>query len=238
MAAQTPQLKVTLFVLTWNGQALLARCLPRLAKQTYPNCRVVIIDNASTDDSGDYVTEQFPQFELIANEKNLGFSQGINIGLRTITDFSADHLILLLNNDVYVEPTWLAEMVAAWQAANKQNDIGVAGCQLRFPDGSIQHVGGKIDRLLAFSHHLTTIPEGEVVDVDYVTGAAFIFSAETLQQVGQLDQLFSPFYYEEVDYCYRVRAAGKRVIVFPHITAIHDESASVSQVSWTKSGGI
>ena len=223
---------VTLLVLNWNGRALLERSLPRLLKQTYRPYRVVVVDNASTDDSAEFITTHYPTVTFIQNADNLGFSHGINAGLDALGPLEPDSLLLLLNNDVYVEPDWLSGFVAAWVSAE---NVGVAGCQLLFPNGSVQHLGGYLDNT-AMSHHILQLddPAATVVDVDYVTGAALLVSAETIQTLGSLDNFFSPFYYEETDFCYRIRAAGKRVVVFPQVNAIHDESSTVRQVTGLK----
>ncbi len=234
MASQAPQPKVTLFVLNWNRQQMLAHCLDMLAEQTYTDLRTVVIDNGSVDDSVAMVKARYPDVSLIENRENVGFGRGINVGLRTVDDFSAEHLLVLLNNDVVIERDWLAQMVCCWQATA---NVGIASCTL-MEDAAVVHTGGRINAVSGFSEHYAEVGDRSVCDADYVTGAAFMFSAETLQQVGLFDELFAPLYYEEVDYCYRVRATGKRIVVFRQIEAQHAQSTSVDAVPGLKAKSI
>ncbi|VAW32941.1 Glycosyl transferase, group 2 family protein, partial [hydrothermal vent metagenome] len=217
-----------ILVLNWNGRSLLQTCLPLLLNQTYSNYEVVVVDNGSSDASVSFVTEQFPQVRLIQNEGNLGFSRGINAGLRQI---NAD-VVVLLNNDVLVQPDWLAELLRPFQ---EDSQIGIIGSKLLYPDGTIQHLGAELTFPLARSQHFL-YKEADVdglpavQDVPYVTGAAMAVHRSVLAQIGLLDEMFHPFYYEEVDFCYRARKAGFRVVVATQAVAIHDESASMDKV--------
>ena len=226
---------VTLIILNWNGADLLPKMLPPLFSQTLDNFHTIIVDNASDDNSVAYIKENYPQIELIENRENLGFSKGINVGLKAVLYEPPDYTILL-NNDVIVSETWLEKLVTALE---NETNIGVAGCKLLFPNRTIQHLGGYVEYPLTYGHHLhVREPDTEqitdVTDVEYVTGAAMVITKPALQTVGLLDERFSPFYFEETDYCYMVRNAGFRVVVIPSATAIHDESTSVEKVSGLK----
>ena len=221
-------LSAAILVLNWNGRSLLQTCLPLLFNQTYINYEVVVVDNDSTDDSVTFVNEQFPQVRLIKNEENLGFSRGINAGLRQI---HAD-VVVLLNNDVLVQPDWLTELL---RPLHDDANIGVIGSKLLYPDGTIQHLGAELTYPLAHSRHFHYKEPGSdqltgLHDVPYVTGAAMAIHRGVLEAVGLLDEGFHPFYYEEVDYCYRAKAAGFRVVVATQAVAVHDESTSMNKV--------
>lgn len=229
-AAET--LSVAILVLNWNGRSLLASCLPLLLEQTYPHYQVVVVDNGSSDESVPFLRQQFPQVRLIQNEENLGFSRGINAGLRQINS----DVVVLLNNDVLVQPTWLAELIRPFQEASQ---IGIVGSKLLYPDGTIQHLGAELTYPLAHSRHfhhkkaaVGDVPA--VQDVPYVTGAAMAVHRSVFSQIGLLDEMFHPFYYEEVDFCYRAKAAGFRVVVAAQATAVHNESASMNKVQGLK----
>ncbi|MGB1249261.1 MAG: glycosyltransferase family 2 protein [Candidatus Promineifilaceae bacterium] len=220
---------VTILILNWNGKQLLSDCLHPLLKQTYKNYHVILIDNASSDDSVAFVRAQFPSVEVVENDHNVGFAKGNNVGLRLPKVRSADYTILL-NNDVVVPHDWLATFVAEMEQIP---NLGVAGCKLLFPNGTIQHLGGvvKFPEVVAQHPHQFEADRNQISqaqDADYVTGAAFAISRQALETVGVLDELFSPFYFEEVDYCYRVRAVGLRVVLLPNIVAMHDESATMN----------
>ena len=221
-------LSVAILILNWNGRSLLETCLPLLLNQTYSNYKIIVVDNGSTDASISFVAEKFPQIQVIQNEDNLGFSRGMNVGLRQIT---AD-VTVLLNNDVLVQPNWLKELIRPFTTSS---EIGIVGCKLLYPDGTIQHLGAELSYPLAHSHHfhhkeadVADLPA--IQDVPYVTGAAIALHRSVIDEIGLLDESFHPFYYEEADYCYRAKAAGFRVVVATQAVAIHNESTSINKV--------
>jgi GT2 family glycosyltransferase len=218
--------RVTAMVLNWNGKELLATCLPPLLEQDYPDYELVVIDNGSEDGSIAYVREQFPEVAILDNGRNLGYSGGLNAGMRQ----AEGEIVVLLNNDVIVLGRhWLRQLVAPFRTGRR---VGITGCKLYFPDGkTLQHAGARLTYPLAYSEHIGYLEEDRgqydrQVEVDYVTGAAVALSQEVIREVGLLDESFAPIYYEEVDLCYRIRAAGYRVLYVPEAAAIHDESAS------------
>jgi len=220
---------VTLLVLNWNGRSLLPLCLPPLIALDYPRYEIVLADNGSTDDSLAYVREHFPQVQVMAHGENLGFSRGMNAAMRQI----GSEIIVLLNNDVAVRPDWLTELVRPFSDPT----VGITGSKLLYPDGqTIQHAGAELSYPLAHSHHfhfqeVDTGQADSLREVPYVTGAALAVHRRVLDEIGLFDEQFSPFYYEEVDWCYRVREAGYRVLLVGTAVAIHHESASLKRVS-------
>ncbi len=223
---------VAVLILNWNGRSLLATCLPPLLSQAYPHYEVVLIDNGSTDDSLAYMAEHFPQVSIIPLPENIGYARGYNAAFKQcVADF-----IVLLNNDVIVHEGWLAELIRPFA---QDPTIGIVGSKLLFPDGTIQHLGGHLDYPLALGLHTdyrqpdVNGPE-EIFDAPYVTGAALAIPQPLLTSLNYFDEAFTPFYYEETDLCYRVRAAGYRVVVNPQATGIHDESTTMWRVSGQK----
>ncbi|MCP5101076.1 MAG: glycosyltransferase family 2 protein, partial [Chloroflexi bacterium] len=223
---------VSVLVLNWNGRSLLANTLPPLLVQDYPNYEVVLVDNASTDDSVAFVQQQFPQVRVVQHAENLGFSRGYNV---VLANQQAD-IVLLMNNDVVATPECIT---AVTRPLITDNNIGIVGGKLLFPNNSIQHAGATLTYPLATSNHFHYKEDdtGQVPpqkDVNYVTGAVMAISQQVLTNVGLLDSGFYPFYYEEVDYCYRVRAAGYRVVAVSDNLGIHDESTSMKRVKGKK----
>lgn len=209
---------VTLIVLNWNGRALLHACLTAVETLDYPDRRIILADNASTDDSVAFVQAHFPGVDILPTGGNLGYAGGNNAALRQVTT----PLAVLLNPDVIVPPDWLHTMVTAVGADPR---IAIAGCKLIFPDGTLQHSGGFVSppRALPAQRTLGADLQG-VHDVDYVTGAALLVRQTFWQTAGLLDDGFF-MYFEEVDWCARARQAGRRVVVVSDATAVHDESA-------------
>jgi GT2 family glycosyltransferase len=216
-------MKASVIVLSWNGMDYLADCLDAVLSQDYPDLEVIVVDNGSTDGSADFVEQHYPQVRLIRNARNLGFAAGNNVGLRAATG----DVLVLLNQDTVVRPRWLQTLVTTLEDPT----IGIVGCKLLYPDGTIQHAGGRIVDARGSSRH---IGRGEMdagqhdaaQDVDFVTGAALAVSREAFIRVGPLDEGFMPAYYEDTDWSYRVREAGLRVVYCPDSLATHYESTS------------
>ena len=223
-----PWPSVTIYVLNWNGRPLLETCLPPLTRLDYPNFTIVLIDNGSEDDSVNWTKTNFPAIRIIQNETNLGFSRGMNVGLRRCRE----EIAVLLNTDVEVRPDWLKELV---RPIAENPAIGVTGAKLYFGDGrTLQHAGAMIEWPLGIGRHRfyrqeDTGQANEMRDVDYVTGAAMAIARPVLEKIGFFDEDFTPFYYEETDFCLRAKAAGFRVVYAPRAVAIHHESLTFRQ---------
>ena len=217
----------SIIVINWNGGTYLEACLESLLTEVTAKDEIIVVDNNSTDDSVGLLRSQFPDVKLLPNERNLGFAGGANVGLRA----AHSEVLVLLNPDVVVCAGWLN----ALKSALEDGRVGVVGCKLYYPgDKIIQHAGGIIDLPLATANHhgYRQRDEGQwdrERDVDYVTGASFALRRDMLGKVGFFDKEFFPGYFEEVDYCYRVRKAGHRVIYVPGAVAIHHEYASLEE---------
>jgi len=214
---------ISAIVLSWNGKKYIADCLDALLAQDYAHLELLVVDNGSTDGTPELVAEQYPLVTLIRNGRNLGFAPGNNIGLRAATG----DLLVLLNQDTRVQPGCLAALAATFADPS----IGVAGCKLLYPDGTIQHAGGYLYGSRGESEHLGchAADDGrydQVADVDYATAAVVAISRAALERIGLLDEGFAPAYYEDTDWCFRARAAGFRVVVQPQAVVIHHESAT------------
>ncbi|MDH7474362.1 MAG: glycosyltransferase family 2 protein [Anaerolineae bacterium] len=218
-------MKVSVIIPVWNGREYLPGCLDSLLAQDYPDFEVIVVDNASADSSADLVAEKYPQVRLIQNLQNLGFAGGCNVGLQV----AQGDTFVLLNQDTIVRPGWLRALVKALQ----KPEVGVAGCKILYPNGkTIQHAGGWIEWPLGLAHHYG---QGEQDDgqwdeprqVDYVTGAAMAFRRDILEKAGQMDEEFWPGYFEDSDFCFRVREAGHETWYIPEAVIVHVEGISI-----------
>ncbi|MBN1140004.1 MAG: glycosyltransferase family 2 protein, partial [Anaerolineae bacterium] len=203
--------------------AYIADCLEALLAQEHPAVEIMVVDNGSTDGTADIVAERFPQARLIRNHRNLGFSAGNNVGLKA----ASGELLVLLNVDTQVHAGWLAALADAFNDPS----IGIAGCKLLYPDGSIQHAGGFMYGSRGDAEHLGRFAPDDgrfdmQADVEYVTGAALAIRRSALDQIGLLDEGFSPIYYEDTDLCFRAREAGWRVVYVPQAVVTHHESTT------------
>ena len=208
-------MQISVVIPVWNGKSVVLDCLKALYAHSSDALKEVIcVDNASADDSVAQIKAKFPQATVIENPVNVGFAGGVNIGIRA----SSGDLTVLLNQDCLLKAGW----DTAFQMALSQNDkFGIVGCTIFNGDGTLNHAGAELKRPLATGHHFTEKVADAPQAVDYVTGAVFGITRQTINAIGLLDEGFYPAYYEEVDYCYRARRAGLETVYVPQATAVH-----------------
>jgi len=213
----------SVIVPTWNAGVLIDDCLASINTQLADADELIVIDNASHDDTPDRIADRFPHVKLVRLSENTGFAGGVNCGLQ----LARGDKLILINQDVVLHADCLAALSA-------QLTIGpaIVGGKLLYPDGvTVQHAGGIIrwPRAIA-DHYGYRQPDDSrwntAREVDYVTGAVLALNRAVLETIGLLDEGFYPAYYEEVDYCFRARAARARVIYEPAAVAIHYETQS------------
>ena len=208
-------MRVSVVIPLWNGVDSIGACLRSLFDQPHPQLEEVIcVDNASSDGSDVLVAAEFPQVRLLVQPVNLGFAGGVNVGA------AAAHgdLIALLNQDCLVQPGWVDAYTAVFASAP---DCGIVGSVIVNADGSINHAGARITRPLAYGEHLLAAPGAGPYVADYVNGAFVCCRRDVWQALGGMDESFYPAYYEESDYCYRLRRRGYEVMVAPAARATH-----------------
>jgi GT2 family glycosyltransferase len=224
--------KASVIILVWNGMDYLEACLDSVLTQEFASFEVVVVDNGSCDGSTEFVAGHYPQVRLIRNERNLGFAVGNNIGLEA----ASGEILVLLNQDTQVHAGWLEALVGTFDDPT----IGIAGCKLLYPGGTIQHAGGYEYGPRGESGHLGRYAQGDggvdqLLDVEFVTAAALAISRTALERVGALDEGFSPAYYEDNDWCLRARRQGFRVVYQPLAVATHYESTSTDASRFSRS---
>jgi len=223
---------VSIVILTWNSANFIETCLESLSWQTYRPFEVIVADNASKDGTLKKAKE-CPQCGIVkkflANERNLGCAGGNNVGWRA----SSGEIVVILNPDTVVEKTWLEELAGALQS---DPEAAVAGCKIYYPNSHIlQHAGGKIHPN-GMTTHLGNGEEDkgqydELRTVDYVTGAALAVKRKILEEIGGFDEDYDPAYFEETDFCYKVRKKGCKVIYVPKSVLYHYESPGLTKNS-------
>ncbi|RZI95829.1 MAG: glycosyltransferase family 2 protein [Microbacterium sp.] len=200
-------------VLNWRDAPSTAVCVASLLAEDGV-ASVVLVDNESTGElralAGDRVT-------LIEQPDNLGFSRGVNVGLRHALSLGAD-AALVINNDATLEPHAFAAMVDAWQEHGGR--AGLIAPIVRYADGTLQSSGGRVRGIDAATDDLVGAARA-----NYLTWACVLVPRATLEEVGLLDERFF-MYWEDVDYGLRVLDAGRELVVAEHATVIHEKSKS------------
>jgi len=207
--------------LSWNGQNDTLACFESLQKLDYPNKRLLLVDNGSTDGTPEAVANQFPTVELIRNETNLGFAAGMNVGLRHALSQKADYIIMV-NNDTIIDPAALQKMIPLFG-----DDVGMVAPKIYYaaePD-RIWSVGGLKNPLTLemagdARGDIDREQWAEVLERDYFNGCALLLSSPFLEEVGLFDERFF-MYYEDSDLSIRARQAGYRLLLSPHSHVWH-----------------
>lgn len=240
---------VGIVIVNYNTRDLLRRCLETVLASEGIGYRVCVVDNASSDGSAELVAGMFPQVALIANDENLGYPAANNQGLRALgfgSSMAADapRYALLLNADTEVPQDGLARTIAY---ADSAADIGVVGPKLVRLDGSLDlacrrsfptpevsfyRMSG-LARLFPKSrrfgqYNLTYLDEDQTAEVDSVVGAFMMVRREAIGAAGLLDESFF-MYGEDLDWAYRIKQAGWRVMYYPEVTVLHVKRASSRQ---------
>lgn len=207
---------VLIAILNWNGQHYLKQFLPSVLQTNYSNFKILLIDNASTDDSVAFVQAEFPEVSVKVLPENLGFAGGYNAGLQ---NEYADYFVLL-NSDVEVTPNWLQPLISQME---KEPKIAVIQPQIRSfaQKNHFEHAGaagGFIDlwgfpfcRGRIFNHVEANENQYDTnIEVFWATGAAFCIRAELWEAEKGLDEDFFA-HMEEIDLCWRLKNKGYQI---------------------------
>lgn len=219
---------VSVIVLNWNGEEFIRRSLNSIRELEYTNIEVIIVDNASTDKSADIIKREFPEFRLLRNSKNLGFSAGMNVGIRA----SQGDLILLCNNDVIAHPASLSYMVSTI----RPKEVGIVGGLILYaePSDVIGSLGGKFDAVTGMiwaegqgrKLNATKGVEKDLIeDLDYVSGCAFLTRKDVVRKIGLFDEQFA-LLGQDLDWCLKARRTGFRCVLVPSAIIWHFSSYS------------
>jgi len=238
-------LDLSIVIVNWNVSQLLRRCLSSIqTNRGSLSLEVIVVDNASSDDSVSMIRREFPQVRLITNQENLGYTGGNNVGAKE----ARGRYLFILNPDTEIVEDALQQMLVYM---DEHSEVGAVGPQLIYPDGSIQSSRRRFPRLgtMFFQgtslhwrwfpdnkfvrlHYVSDRSEDELQSVDWLVGAALLIRRETWREVGPFDTQFF-MYADEVDWCNRCRRAGWEIHYFPDAKIIHDEHKSAAQISTT-----
>jgi GT2 family glycosyltransferase len=214
---------VWVVVLHWKNYSSTRNALRSLGQISYPNYRVLIVDNCSEDGSIEQLQAEFPAHTFLLNEENLGFSRGCNRGIRQAYSQGADYL-LLLNNDMEVEPDFLEPAV---DMARSNKLVGLVTGKILFGDrrNVIWHATGYIHalRIQGMSRAGNKVDSGEwdtACATNWGSGAMLLIPRKTIEGVGLLPEEYF-FGSEEWDYSTSVRRAGLKIMYVPNFRGYH-----------------
>jgi GT2 family glycosyltransferase len=218
--------RVSIVTVTFDAAAFVGPFLEALARLTYPDLEIVVVDNASRDETVALVRRALPTAIVVEPGRNLGFPAGSNLGAAR----ASGEVLLFLNPDTR-PPADAVERLA--DAVWTRHEIGAAGCRLVFPDGRIESAGGTLGRdgqgwNRGWGERDTGAYAAEA-DVDYVTGAALAIRRALFAEVGGFHEGYFPGFYEDAELGIRLRQLGYRSVYLPEPTIVHLEGQSMGR---------
>jgi GT2 family glycosyltransferase len=215
--------RVSVVMVLYGGWKLAVRAISALAANTPAPFELILVDNASPDDSLAQVEQRVEGATILRNEQNVGFGAASNQGAR----LARGRLLCLLNSDALVEPGWLAPLLETLD----EPDVGAAAPLYLNEDGSVQEAGSVVDSI---GHAHAYGREGDASDfryrfrreVDFASAACLLIPTELFLDVGGFDEIYAPGYYEDTDLCFKLRARGLRTIFEPRSRVVHVQHGS------------
>jgi len=223
---------VSIVIVSFNTKELTRQCLEKVEKYAagIPH-EIFVIDNASTDGSADMVAAEFSWVHLIRMTENKGFAGGNIPGMKR----ARGRYVLLLNSDAFLD-TGVLESTLSYM--DDRSHVGILGCKLTNPDGSMQPsarmLPGPLNKILHITGLAARFPKSkffgrvdytwwdhsEPRSVGWVVGAFFMIRRETMADIGLLDDRYF-LYFEEIDYCLTAKRAGWDVVFYPYARVVH-----------------
>ncbi|HTK16976.1 MAG TPA: glycosyltransferase [Acidimicrobiia bacterium] len=221
---------ISIVIPCYDGVEHTRVCLETLGRVITPGlaCEVIVVDDASSDGTQRYLRDAARDNEwlhVLRNDRNEGYLESVNRGAEAATG----EILVFLNNDTISFTSWISALAGTFR---RFPDAGVVGGKLLYPDGRVQEAGGMVFRdgsaakFGAFDPALTAPLYNFVRDVDYCSGALLATPRALFEELGGFDAAYAPGYYEDTDYCFRVRAQGRRVLYQPASAIVHVEGGT------------
>ncbi len=235
--------RLAIVIVNYNTCDLLRACLQSLAEGAAQNATIWVVDNASGDDSATMVQAEFPSVRLILNQQNTGYAAANNLAIREALQQDAEY-VLLLNPDTVAPPNALDQLIVYLE---RHPEVGACGPRLLLPDGSLDLACRRsfptpevsLYRLLGLAklfprsprfarYNMTYLSPDIETEVDSVVGACMLVRASVVREVGMLDETYF-MYGEDLDWAFRIKQYGWRVMYVPSVVIYHYKRASSSQ---------
>jgi len=220
--------RISVLIVLYNRAELTLACLRSLAENQSERLEIIVVDNASSDDTSKLL-DRLHGPQIIRNSENVNFLLAVNQAARK----ARGKYLLILNNDAQLMPGALR---SALTTIESKPDIGAVGGRLILLDGTLQEAGSIIWRdgsCLGYGRGDDPFAPTYMFrrDVDYCSGAFLLTPRELWNQMGGFDERYKPAYYEETDYCMRLSERGLRVVFDPDAVLLHYEFASSASVT-------
>jgi len=220
---------VYVVLLAWNHLGDTIECLESIRRMQYPNIRLLLVDNGSTDGTANHIRTHYPDVEVISSSENLGIAQGYNLGMDYALQKDAQYVLVANNDIITVEPDFVSRLV---EAGEKNPRAGILMPKIVYyhnPD-RLWSIGARRRR---FPPTIVFIglnkPDGPEYtksrNLEFAPSCALLIRCELMRKIGLFDSNFF-FYFDDYDYCYRARQAGYSIRYVPTATVRHKVSAS------------
>ncbi|CDM69529.1 family 2 glycosyl transferase [Clostridium bornimense] len=229
---------LSIVIVNYNTKDLLKQTIESVINNTKGiEYEIWVVDNSSKDGSVEMVQEEFKSVKLIASKENLGFPKGNNVAIKK----AAGRYILLLNSDTKVIGDNLQNCV---NYMDQHKEIGALGCKVELPDGTLDHACKrgfptpeaslyyflKLNKIMKNkkkygAYTAEYLGEDEVGEVDALMGAFMMIPRTVIDKIGMLDEEFF-MYGEDIDWCYRIKEAGYKIMYYPKEKIIHYKGSS------------
>lgn len=245
--------KALIVVVSYNSKKYILKCLNSILNQNYKGWFLVVLDNNSKDGTTGRIREfrnSQPEltrdnFKFISLKKNIGFSGGVNYAVYKFISRKKDlekdvDFLVLINPDILLTGDALKNLITAFNFSKYIGAVG--GLILDYQKDTIQHFGAKVSLNFITSHlesgkslkEFKKKYEDKTIiadDIDYVTGAFFATRFKLFKKMGGFDTGYRPAYFEELDYCIKLKKSGKKIAVSPNAVSRHYQGASVNKFS-------
>ena len=232
-------MRIAVVILNWNGKMFLEKFMPSLLASSSKDTEIIVADNASTDDSVEFLRANHKGIRIIQHHKNFGFAKGYNLALAQV---EADYFILL-NSDIEVTPGWIEPVISLMES-----DPSVAACQPKIRSYSEPKkfeyagaAGGFIDKYgypFCRGRVFLSIEEdngqyNDTCEIFWATGACMFVRASLFHKFGGLDEDFFA-HMEEIDFCWRLKNEGYKIMYCPSSVVYHIGGGTLPKASWRK----
>ena len=222
-------MKASIIIVNWNGADLLRIGLPSViaaVKHAGVDHEIIVVDDGSSDESVNVVQNEFPTVKLVPLERNHGFGKACNIGV----EHSLNPIVIMLNSDMVVEEDFLEPLLSVFS----EPDVFAVGCTIKDWDKSSLQIG-LITAQFRFGFfkvirrsQIETMKEGPIPTF-YASGGAVAYSKEKYLLLGGFDEIYYPFYWEDVDLSYRAWKRGWKVIYQPNSVVYHKNQGTIGR---------
>lgn len=225
-------------IVNYNGKEITSNCINSLIDNDFPAANIIVTDNASSDDSVNFLKNKYPRITIVSNSNNNGYAAAINSGASK----ASKKYLILSNNDVIYKRNSLLNLI---KYLEEHSDTGAAGPQQIFPDGSWQRSSGILP--LPRNRYKEMLLYSAIIDFfrkinykykfinfsyedEYIDGAVIAVKKDVFEKLNGFDSKNYFFYSEEADFCYRISRLGLKNVIVPKSEVIHLRGASSKEI--------